>query len=372
MPFNGEESDIMIRYCYIHVPFCNKICNYCDFCKVYANDGLISKYLDALSNEIDTYYTNDALKTIYIGGGTPSSLEKSELDYLFSIIGNLKNEKECEVTFECNLNDIDEVLLKYLKNKGVNRLSIGVESFNKKVLQVLGREYCFDIKSKINLAKKYFTNINIDLMYGINGQTLDDLKEDLQKFIELDVSHISIYSLILEDHTILKISNYEEIDEDLNRQMYDYICMFLKENGYLHYEISNFSKVGYESKHNLNYWDNGKYYGFGLGASGYIDDIRYTNTRSITKYINNKYRYVMENITQKIDMENFMILGLRKTKGVSNIEFKTRYNKNIKDIFDTRKLENTGDCYFINENNLYISNYILQAPAIEEVIVIIK
>lgn len=350
----------MIENCYIHIPFCNKICNYCDFCKIYANDELIKKYLKALSYEIDTYYTNDILKTIYIGGGTPSSLEKEELDYLFDILNSLKKEKNCEFTFECNLNDIDDFLLSYLKDKGVNRLSIGVESFNKDILKILGREYGFDIKSKIELAKKYFSNINIDLIYGIKGQTLDDLKEDLRKFIELDVNHISIYSLILEDHTILKINNYEEIDEDLNRDMYDYICMFLKKNNYNHYEISNFSKEGYKSIHNLNYWNNGKYYGFGLGASGYIDEIRYTNTRSITKYIDNKYRYIMENITEKTDMENFMILGLRKINGVSNTDFKKRYKKNIEDIFDTNKLEIKKDCYYINENNLYISNYILQ------------
>ena len=359
-PFKEKESDIMIESCYIHIPFCNQICSYCDFCKMYANDELINKYLNALSNEIDTYYTNDNLKTIYIGGGTPSSLEKEELDYLFDILNNLKKDQECEFTFECNLNDIDEFLLSYLKDKGVNRISIGVESFDKKVLKILGREYNFNIKDRIDLAKKYFSNINIDLIYGIKGQTINDLKKDLQKFIELNVPHISIYSLILEDNTILKINNYEEIDEDLNREMYDYICKFLKENNYNHYEISNFSKEGYESIHNLNYWNNGKYYGFGLGASGYIDDIRYTNTRSITKYINSKYRYIMETITKKIDMENFMILGLRKTNGVSNKEFYKRYNKNIKDVFNTNKLNKKRDYYYIDESNLYISNYILK------------
>ena len=350
----------MIESVYIHIPFCNKICNYCDFCKMYANDEMIKKYLESLLKEIDTYYINDKLKTIYIGGGTPSVLENDELDYLFSIINNLKKDKNYEFTFECNLNDINEPLLMYLKNKGINRLSIGVESFNKKILKILGREYNFDIKEKIELCKKYFSNINIDLIYGINGQTLNDLKDDLEKFIELDIEHISIYSLILEDHTILKINNYVEIDEDLNREMYDYICNFLKKNGFIHYEISNFSKKGYESKHNQNYWNNGKYYGFGLGASGYIDDIRYTNTRSLTKYINGKYRYIMENITKKIDMENYMILGLRKTKGVSEKEFKEKYNLDIKDVFNTNKLEYKNGYYFINENNLYISNYILQ------------
>lgn len=350
----------MIESMYIHIPFCNEICKYCDFCKMYANDRMISDYLRALSLEIDSYYVNDVLKTIYIGGGTPSVLRKNELDYLFNILSNLKKDKNCEFTFECNVGDISESLLIYLKKNGVNRLSVGVESFNKRILKILGREYNSDIKDKIELCKSYFSNINIDLIYGINGQTIDDLKNDLESFIDFNIEHISIYSLILENNTILKINNYKEIDDDLNRDMYDYICKFLKENGYIHYEISNFSKKGYESRHNLNYWNNGKYYGFGLGASGYIDDIRYTNTRSFTKYKNGLYRYVTENVTEKVDMENYMILGLRKIKGVSNTDFKNKYNRNIKDVFSIDKLKYKNDYYYINEGDLYISNYILQ------------
>ena len=347
------------EYCYIHVPFCASICTYCDFCKLYTNDDMIFKYLDALDKEIDTYYINDKLKTLYIGGGTPSSLEKKELDRLFSILDKFNLEDKYEFTFECNLNDIDEFLLSYLKDKGVNRLSIGIESFNKDILKILGREYNFDIKTRINLAKKFFSNINIDLIYAINGQILSDLKKDLEEFISLDVNHISIYSLILEDHTILKTQNYIEIDENLNREMYDYICKFLKDNGYNHYEISNFAKPGFESVHNLNYWNNGKYYGFGLGASGYVDSVRYTNTRSITKYNDLKFRLDIEEINQKTDMENFMILGLRKTKGVSNKEFKDKFDKNIDEVFNTKKLDYKDGYYYINENNLYISNSIL-------------
>ena len=349
-----------IKSCYIHIPFCNKICSYCDFCKMYADDMFINDYLDALSKEIDTYYINDPIETLYIGGGTPSCLEEKELDKLFSIIDNLNLKKLKEFTFECNLTDIDENFLKYLKEKGVNRLSIGVESFNEKTLKLLGRDYGFNIFEKINICKEYFDNINIDLIYGINGQSLNDLKNDLDKFISLDINHISIYSLILEDHTILKINNYKEIDRDLNADMYDYICDFLDKNGYKQYEISNFCKEGYQSFHNLNYWDNGRYYGFGLGASGYIDDIRYTNTRSLTNYKNGKYRLDIEKINEKIDMENFMILGLRKIEGVSNKEFYKRYNKSISDVFDIKKLEYKDHCYFISKDKLYISNYILK------------
>ena len=350
----------MIKSIYIHIPFCRTICNYCDFCKMYYNKDLTNKYLLELENEINTMYKKEVIETIYIGGGTPSCLDKQQLSKLFSIIDNIKLSNNYEFTFECNIEDINEDLLKTLKTNKINRISIGIESFNKKILQTLGRNYNFDIKKRIDLCKKYFSNINIDLIYGINGETIDDLKIDLDKFISLDINHISIYSLILENNTKLKINNYQEIEDDLSRQMYDCICIYLKENGYNHYEISNFEKNDTHSKHNLTYWNNEKYYGFGLGASGYINSIRYTNTRSITNYLKSKYIKEKEIINKKTDMENFMILGLRKIKGVSEIEFKKRYNREIKNIFNTNKLEHKDGYYYINENNLYISNYILK------------
>ncbi|MGM9879602.1 MAG: radical SAM family heme chaperone HemW [Bacilli bacterium] len=350
----------LVNCCYVHVPFCKKICTYCDFCKMYYNEDLVTKYLDVLNKEIRSVYKKDKLKTLYIGGGTPSCLNMNELKKLFKVLKKFKLDSNYEFTFECNLNDITEDLLIFLKKNNVNRLSIGVESFNKKVLKVLGREYNFNIENKLALAKEYFSNINIDLIYGVNGESLEDLKEDLEKFIKLDVNHISIYSLILENNTILKVNNYKEIDDDLSRNMYDYICLFLKENGYVHYEISNFSKEGYQSIHNLNYWDNGKYYGFGLGASGYIKNIRYSNTRGLSKYLKGNFCYEREIISEKIDMENFMILGLRKIKGVSKKEFFKRYNKNIEDVFNTSKLGENKEYYFIKKDDLYISNYILE------------
>lgn len=350
----------IVSYCYIHIPFCKKICTYCDFCKMYYNENLINKYLEALDKEIKDNYKGESLKTLYIGGGTPSCLSMDELRKLFEVLKRFKLDFNCEFTFECNLNDVTEELLVFLKENNVNRLSIGVESFNEKILKILGREYNFDIIEKITLVKKYFSNINIDLIYGVNGESIEDLKEELEKFIKLDVSHISIYSLILEDNTILKVNNYKEIDSDLCRSMYDYICDVLEKEGYIHYEISNFSKERYESKHNLNYWDNGKYYGFGLGASGFTCNIRYSNTRGINKYLKGNFRLEEEIISEKIDMENFMILGLRKIKGVSKQEFFKRYNKKIEDVFDVSKLEESKDYYFIKKDNMYISNYILE------------
>ena len=220
-------------------------------------------------------------------------------------------------------------------------------------------QYDFDIKEKIELAKRYFSNINIDLIYGVSDETLEDLKKDLEKIKELDINHVSIYSLILENNTILKVKNYQEINEDLNREMYDYIVKYLESIGFIHYEISNFSKLGFESKHNMTYWNNEKYYGFGLGASGYVDNIRYTNTRSLTNYIDEKYRLEEEFIDKKTDMENYMILGLRKIKGVRNSLFKEKYDLNINEIFDISKLKYKDDFYYIDKDMIFISNSIL-------------
>lgn len=350
----------MIKSIYIHIPFCKRMCNYCDFCKMYYKEDIVDKYLEELEKEFNKNYKNEQIETLYIGGGTPSSLNIKQLKKLFSVINKINLNKEYELTFECNIEDINKNILKILKDNKVNRLSIGIESFNREILKTLGRNYNSDIKEKIELAKKYFSNINIDLIFGVNGQSINDLKQDLKKFIELDINHISIYSLILENNTILKINNYKEISDDLSREMYDYICTYLKKQGYNHYEISNFEKNNTPSKHNLTYWDNNEYYGFGLGASGYINGIRYTNTRSITKYLKGVYIQDKHKLSKKEDMENFMILGLRKLKGVSNKDFNKRYNKNINDVFNTRKLTTKNDSYYIDESNLFISNYILQ------------
>ncbi len=355
-----EVTKDVVKSCYIHIPFCQKICTYCDFCKMYYNEKLVKSYLNELEKEVNEFYQGEMLETLYIGGGTPSSLKNDELKKLFEITNSLNLSENAEFTFECNIENINENLLKILKEGKVNRLSIGVESFNKKLLSILGRNYNFSVTKKIKLAKKYFNNINIDLIYGINGETIAMLKKDLKKFLDLDINHISIYSLILENNTVLKVKNYQEIDDDLSRDMYDLIVKTLKEHGYNHYEISNFSKDGFESRHNLTYWNNQKYYGFGLNASGYINNIRYTNTRSLTNYLKGSYKKDEEIITKKIDMENFMILGLRKIKGVEKNDFKKRYNKEIKDIFDVSKLKETEKNFYIAEDDLYISNYILK------------
>ncbi len=356
----------MITSAYIHIPFCDNICSYCDFCKLFYNEELVNSYLNSLDNEIKSVYNNESLKTIYIGGGTPSSLSIEKLKKLFNILSQFKINKKYEYTFECNIENITEEKLKLLKENKVNRLSIGVQSFNQNNLDILERKYNKkDILNKLNLAKKYFNNINIDLIYAVPNQTLNDLEKDLEEFIKLDINHISTYSLIIENNTKMKINKTNYIDEDLDSDMYNLIKKTLKNNKYIHYEVSNFAKKGYESKHNLNYWNNNQYYGFGLGASGYINNIRYTNTRSINNYIKGKYILEQESIDKLTDIENELILGLRKIKGINKETFYKKYNSNIEEYYDImqlvkdKKIIETKKYYKIPEKLIYISNMIL-------------
>ena len=352
---------------YIHIPFCDTICSYCDFCKFIINHDWIFKYLNALEKEITKKYTGELIETLYIGGGTPSSLNIEELKKLFSILNQINKSPDLEFTFECNIENINYDKLKLLYENGVNRLSIGIQTFNTKFLKYLNRNHAKkEVFDKIKLAKEIgFKNINIDLIYAIPGESLNDLENDIDEFLKLDITHISTYSLIIEPHTMLSIKKEENIDEDLDYRMYELICDKLKNHGYNHYEISNFSKKGYESKHNLTYWNNEEYYGFGLGASGYINGVRYDNTRSLNDYLNGKYIYESRKLDIKEKIENEFILGLRKINGIDKGLFKLKYNIDIKSIEivnkllkESKLLENKKNIY-INPKYIYVSNDIL-------------
>ena len=325
---------------YIHIPFCNYICAYCDFCKVFYNREYVNKYLDALDKEIKSNYKGDIITSLYIGGGTPSSLSLGELERLFNILKIFTLSKDCEITFESNSDSLTLDKIKLLKKYGVNRVSLGIETINKKLQEVIERRTSKEsvINCINNLKKEGITNINVDLIYAIKGETLDDLKKDIDFIISLDVPHISTYSLIIEDNTKLKIKGVKNIDKSIDRIMYDMISSILKNNNYIHYEISNFSKEGYSSKHNLKYWYNLEYYGFGVGASGYIDNIRYTNTRSITNYINGKTILDKEIVTVKDKMFYEVMLNLRTNRGIDKEIFKDKYKTNIDDIFEYKDL----------------------------------
>ena len=357
----------MVSSAYIHIPFCKNICSYCDFCKMFYKKDWADKYLIALTNEIKDRYHNESLKTIYIGGGTPSCLDNVQLEYLLKLISHLNIKTMEEFTIECNLNDITEDFLKLLQAYRVNRISIGIQSFNPDKLKLLNRFHTYkEAEEKIALCHKYnINNINLDLIYGVGNETLKDLKEDLKLFLNLKPTHISTYSLIIEDNTLLKIKNQEPISDELDYNMYEYICKKLKAKGYNHYEISNFALDGYESKHNLVYWHNEEYYGFCLGASGYIEDTRYENTKSLTKYLNNDYGKNITLLGKKEKMDNELMLRFRLLKGINIKNFEDKYDEEIENVFPIKPLLKNKDLIkkkgyiFINPSKLYIMNEIL-------------
>lgn len=356
-----------MRAVYIHIPFCNSICSYCDFCKFLNYENWTIPYLNALKNEIEQYYEGDKVKSIYIGGGTPSSLKEEYIEKLFKILNIIKLDSNAEITFECNVNDITEEKLLILKKYNVNRISIGVESFNKYNLKLLNRKHDKkQVFEKIELCKKYnFDSINVDLIYALPTEDMNILKKDISQILKLDVEHISTYSLIIEENTALYVKKVKNISEELDYKMYKYICKKLKNKNYIHYEVSNFAKPGKESKHNLTYWDNEEYYGFGVGAHGYINNMRYENTRSLNKYFDNKFRREELLVSIQEEMENEIILGLRKLQGVSISKFKTKYEKDIKEVFKINEainkglLKESGDYIYIPEDKIYVMNEII-------------
>lgn len=360
-------SNCGVTSCYIHIPFCTSICSYCDFCKVFYNEEMVIPYLQILASEICMRYKGERLSTLYVGGGTPSSLSFDELSILFSILKKLNIDKYTEFTFECNIENIDKEKLQLLWENGVNRLSIGVQTFHSSYLHYLNRKHTKEeVYQKIELAKKIgFTNISIDLMYGFKGETLKEVLEDVNSFLQLDIPHLSIYSLILEPHTTLFMQGEEEISEDLEADMYFKICEKLKKMGYEHYEISNFCKSGYDSLHNLTYWNNEHYYGFGVGASGYIDNIRYSHTRSITQYNKGDLTLIKEVLDKNRIIENALMLGFRKIEGISKQEFYQKYKIKLEDIPSIQKLLCDGKLVqskthiSIHPKYIYVMNEIL-------------
>lgn len=355
-----------MRALYIHIPFCKTICSYCDFCKFLLNEELVNKYLDVLNNEIIEYYEGDTIKSIYIGGGTPSCIGINNINKLFNMLNIIKKSENIEITFECNINDINEELLNVLKDNGVNRLSIGIESFNKNNLAFMDRNHDKnDVVKSIKLAKNYFDNINADLIYALPDEKLFTLKRDLNEILKLDIQHISTYSLIIEEHTKIYNQKVKQLDEETDYKMYKYICNKLRKKGFHHYEVSNFSLFSFESKHNLTYWDNDEYYGFGLSSHGYINAIRYENTRNFNKYLNGNYRLNELLISSQEEMENFMILGLRKLDGISISEFYYRFDKDIFEVFKLDEAIKKGyivkdnNMLYIPESKIYIMNEIL-------------
>lgn len=358
----------MVSSCYIHIPFCSTICSYCDFCKLLYNEKIVDKYLDSLEQEISKKYKGEVLETIYIGGGTPSALSITQLNRLFKILSKLKKGVNVEYTIEGNFESTSQEKLDLYKKYGINRLSFGIESVNEENLKFLERTLN---KGKVKNIIKYskdigINNINIDLMYAIPGEDLDTLKKDVDFILDLGITHISTYSLIIEKHTKLSIEKTKYIDEDLDSLMYKLICNKLK--SWDHYEISNFAiDSNFRSRHNMVYWKNKKYYGFGLGAASFVDKTRYCNTRSINKYLSGDYvvSYSLEelNINDMIYYE--VILNLRTKDGIDLRDFRKKFGVRFEDIYNyeglvkDNLLQCINDRLFISENFWYVSNEVI-------------
>ncbi len=320
---------------YVHIPFCTQICYYCDFSKVFIKNQPVDAYLEHLIQETRSYEIGK-LRTLYIGGGTPTALSAQQLAYLLTELPKVMDLSELEeFTIEANPGDLDPDKIAVLKDSQVNRVSLGVQTFDNKMLKKIGRSHKEqDIYDNIrHLKQAGFDNISIDLIYALPGQTMEQVKENVAKAIDLDIPHMSLYSLILENHTVfmnrMRRGKLPLPKEELEAEMFEYIIEELEKAGFEHYEISNFSKPGFESRHNLVYWDNAEYYGLGAGASGYVDGIRYKNHGPIRHYLEaveaGKARITEEHLTLEEKMEEELFLGLRKKTGVSKARFEEKF-----------------------------------------------
>lgn len=355
---------------YVHIPFCKKKCDYCDFISYCNKDNLIEKYIEAMKKEIESQNIKPEITTIYIGGGTPSYIDSK---YIIQIINKIKEKNVSpnpEITIEVNPGTVTMEKLEDYRSCGINRISIGLQSTNNTLLKEIGRIHDFkQFLETYKLAKKVgFKNINVDLMLGLPNQRIKDLKESLEQILKLKPKHVSVYSLIVEDGTPIanKIEKGELQlpDEELERNMYWFVKNTLELNGYKHYEISNFAKKGYESKHNLNCWNQKEYIGIGVAAHSYRDITRYSNTENIEEYIKNvnneefnKNKIIHEVQKEDDAKKEFMLLGLRKIDGIKISDFKNKFGDNpiylyrneLKKLIDEKLL-------IIDNNDIRLSN----------------
>lgn len=321
---------------YLHIPFCEHLCDYCDFTKLQYFPIFAAMYMPALEYECTRHDIQLPLDTIYIGGGTPTSLSDEYFLFMLNIVKKYSKGVK-EYTIECNPESLSDDKLFLMRHYGVNRLSIGVESTNDQILKSINRHHTFeDVKSAVSRAKEFgFDNINIDLILGLPNVTKELLKKDLENIYSLGVQHISCYSLTVHDHTVFGIKKVQEPEDDYARELYDMVNEFLESKGFVHYEVSNWALKGRESKHNMTYWRNQQYYGVGLGASGFIKRTRYTNTKSINKYCNCEFLAEKETVSKLEDEEYYIMLNLRTTHGIDFAEYEEIYRRKFTNKFKT-------------------------------------
>ena len=368
---------------YVHIPFCTQICYYCDFSKVFIKNQPVDSYLEHLLEEFRSYDIQK-LRTLYIGGGTPTALSASQLEVLLKgLTKNLDLSVLEELTIEANPGDLDADKIAVLKNSAVNRVSLGVQTFDDKMLKKIGRSHLEkDIYENIDRLKLAgFDNISIDLIYALPGQTMEQVKENVAKAIGLDIPHMSLYSLILENHTVfmnrMRRGKLPLPKEELEAEMFEYIIAELERAGFEHYEISNFSKPSFESRHNLMYWDNAEYYGIGAGASGYVNGVRYKNHGPIRHYLSaveeGNARITEEHLSQKEQMEEEMFLGLRKKSGVSMARFEEKFGRSfdglygeiVRDLVQQGLMQIEGDRVRMTKRGLFLGDTVAERFILE-------
>ncbi|MBD5402549.1 radical SAM family heme chaperone HemW [bacterium] len=357
----------MVKSAYIHIPFCKSKCHYCSFIS-FNKFELKEEYLKSLSKEIDYFYNKEVLDTIYFGGGTPSCLTVSELE---NILNKLNFNNSTEITIECNPDDCDYEYLKSLFDTGINRISMGCQTFNDEILKQINRRHSSSqVFSAVENARKAgFKNISLDFIYGLPNQNLQMFLKDLEKATELGIQHISLYGLKLEEGCYFYRNLPQNLaDDDEQADMYLEAINLLTKLGYEHYEISNFSLSGHNSRHNLTYWDNKEYYGFGVAAHGYTDNIRYGNKDTIESYIKTPTEHKNSKLlTKQEQLEEEIFLGLRKMEGIDishinskyNIDFQKKYNNILNKYATLNLLKKTSRGYKFTPNGILVSNVVL-------------
>ena len=373
---------------YVHIPFCAKKCNYCDFYSLASGEDENKNYIEALKMEIKEVSkkvsTDYEVYTIYFGGGTPSIIKADYIKEILDVIRThfqlYKDDFYPEITIECNPKTVDMEKLKVYKDAGINRISLGLQSTDNDELKLLGRIHTYEdfLESYEMVRKSSFKNVNIDLMSAIPNQKIKTYEKSLNEIIKLNPEHISSYSLIIEEGTPFfkkyseDASNFKDLpSEDEDREMYVLTSEKLGKAGYERYEISNYAKKGFYSRHNTSYWDRVPYLGFGVGASSFFEDERYKNMANLKEYIEKAGKEdIREEITKlslNDAMSEFMFLGLRKIVGISKSEFKSNFTfyveeifgENIKKYINNKLLIDNGEFLRLSDRGLDISNYVI-------------
>ena len=357
----------MTKNVYIHIPFCKSKCKYCSFVSFCALN-LKPQYLEALKKEITHSYKQEELNTLYFGGGTPSLLTPDEFS---QIINFFKINSSTEITAELNPETISKDYLEQLKQTKINRLSFGCQTFNDTILKDIGRHHCAkDVENAVDMAQNAgFKNIGLDFIYGLPNQTTEMFAKDLEKATSLNIQHISLYGLKIEQGCYFYKNRPENLpDEDIQADMYLKAIEILKQHKFNHYEISNFAIQGFESRHNLNYWDNNNYYGFGVASHGYENGTRYFNTSNIKEYINNPLVHKSSHkLSEQEKLEEEIFLGFRKSSGINiekinrkfNIDFLKKYATTLNKYLSYKYLKETNTGFTLTKEGILISNVIL-------------